>query len=161
MQSESLVETLILHHLSAATQFLAKKMKLSIQFLVINFMLQGLNATFCEQGLCSCDNTVVVCIDLTTPRFKYRPEITTLYLERVQLQGVVDLLRNLPNLKYLTMVNMLYFNCAWMVDIPQDIILTFDDCASTEDPPSSTKGEIINLIIKLKKKEIYMRKIYK
>ena len=134
-------------------------MRLIIKFLVINFMLHGLNATFCEQGLCSCDNTVVVCIDLITPQFKYRPEVTTLYLERVQLQGIVDLLRNLPNLKYLTMVHMLYINCDWMLDIPQDIILTFDDCSSTEDPPSSSKGEIINLIFNFLKRNIF-EKIY-
>ena len=49
------------------------------------------------------------------------------------------------NLKYLTMVDMLYFNCAWMMDIPQDIVLNFDECSSTMDLSSTSKGEIINL----------------
>ena len=86
---------------------------------------------------------------MITPWFKYRPEITTLYLERVQLQGLVHLLENLPNLNYLTMVDMLYFNCAWMMDIPQDIVLTFDECSSTMDLSSTSKGEIINLSLHL------------
>ena len=98
-------------------------MKLKIKFLVINILLQGLDATFCDQGLCSCDNGFAVCIDVTTPWFRYRPEITTLYLERVQLVGIVHLLESLPNLKYLTMIDMLYFSCDWMMDIPQNIVL--------------------------------------
>ena len=123
-------------------------MKFNIKFLMINLLLQGLNANFCDLGLCSCDNGFAVCFEVTNPWFRYRPEITALYLERVQLIGVIELLQSLPNLKYLTMVDMLYFNCVWMVDIPQNIVVTFDQCSTSMDPSTSREGRRIKIDFK-------------
>ena len=150
LHTERAIEALIYFIFSVTENFFFPEiMKLKVKFLLINILLQGLNATFCDQGLCSCDNGFAVCIDVTTPWF--RPEISTLYLERVQLVGIVYLLESLPNLKYLTMIDMLYFNCDWMKDIPQHIVVTFEQCSTSMDPSSTLEGERLKFILNIYK----------
>ena len=70
-----------------------------------------MNCISCDQGLCTCNDHIALCINVLTLTFKYRPEITSLYLEKVQILGFENNLNMLRNLKYLTLKDMLYFNC--------------------------------------------------
>ena len=45
----------------------------------------GMNCISCDQGICMCNDHIALCINVVTPTFKYRPEIKTLFLEKVQI----------------------------------------------------------------------------
>ena len=57
---------------------------------------------------------MIFCIDMAVPSFNYRPSVTRLYLERVQLLELAPIFKALPNLLYLSLVDMEYFSCSWM-----------------------------------------------
>ena len=106
-----------------------------------------MNCSSCDQGICNCNDHIALCIDVVTQIFKYRPEIITLYLEKVQLLGFQNILTMLPNLKYLTLKDMKYFNCAWMDDLPTSLVITSDDCISKTS--LEAEGKNIYIILKL------------
>ena len=55
-------------------------------------------------------------------------------MERVQVLGTQNIFSFLPSLYYLTLVDMLYFDCNWIKDMPQQI-------KSDEERITSTLGE--------------------
>ena len=71
--------------------------------------------------ICNCRDDMIFSIDMAVPSFDYRPGVTRLYLERVQLLETGSIIRALPNLMYLSLVDMEYFNCSWIEDIPPDV----------------------------------------
>ena len=88
----------------------------------------------CIQEICNCDEKTIVCLDVITPSFIYRPQISRLYMERVQLLDIKSILGSLPSLRYLAMIDMIYFNSKWMQDIPDHITVT----SSTSSDSKST-----------------------
>ena len=78
------------------------------------------------------------CLDVINPSFIYRPQISRLYLERVQLLDIKSILNSLPSLRYLAMIDMIYFNCKWMQDIPDHITVTGNICLSSSADESKT-----------------------
>ena len=95
--------------------------------------------TSCHQRICNCRDDMIFCIDMAVPSFNYRPSVTRLYLERVQLLELAPIFKALPNLLYLSLVDMQYFSCSWMEDIPQNIVVTTNMCmVSTGLPLTSS-----------------------
>ena len=114
--------------------------------LLILSLSTGINCTSCDQGICTCNNHIALCINVLTPTFKYRPEITSLYLQKVQILGFENILRMLPNLKYLTLRDMLYFNCEWMNDLSTSIVISSDSCLSKTTQRTGGKFVFFKLI---------------
>ena len=59
--------------------------------------------------------------------------MSRLYMERVQVLEIKSILSSLPSLRYLAMIDMIYFNCKWMQDIPDHITVTVNMCPSSSD----------------------------
>ena len=53
-----------------------------------------------------------------------------LYMDNVQVLNLKDVIRKLPNLRFLTLMNMKYFNCKWLQDVSQDTYLKTNMCQS-------------------------------
>ena len=85
----------------------------------------------CDYGECSCVDDMVTCVDVTGPRFKFRATVTMLYMDNVQIINLVDILKKLPNLRYLTLMNMAYFDCEWIKDLPKHIYLKTNMCSKS------------------------------
>ena len=51
-----------------------------------------------------------------------------LYMDNVQIINLMDILKKMPNLKYLTLMNMQYFNSDWVKDLPKHIYLKTNMC---------------------------------
>ena len=98
-------------------------------------------ATSCIQDFCTCDDESIFCLDVVTPSFIYRPTVTRLYMERVQLLNMQNIFASLPSLDYLTLVDMLYFNCDWLKDIPKQIKLMGNMCQTELESSSARVGE--------------------
>ena len=64
-----------------------------------------------DQGQCYCFDNRITCIGMTGPKFRYRVNINILYMEHVQILDFDSIIKNLPNLEYLTMMNMRFFRC--------------------------------------------------
>ena len=85
---------------------------------------------------------MITCVGVAAPRFKYRATVTMPYLDNVQVVNLIDILKNLPNLKYLSLVNMKYFNCKWMKEIPRDVYVRTNMCLKlTSTTHYSTTGQ--------------------
>ena len=85
---------------------------------------------------------MITCVGVAAPRFKYRATVTMLYMDNVQVVNLIDILKNLPNLKYLSLVNMKYFNCKWMKEVPRDVYVRTNMCLKlTTTPHYSTTGQ--------------------
>ena len=69
-----------------------------------------------------------VCVDVLWVKFTYNPGIRILYLKQLQIENINLVLENFPSLKYLTMMDMMYFHCSWIEKIPEDIILYTNMC---------------------------------
>ena len=82
-------------------------------------------STSCQQKICNCREDVAV------PSFTYKPSVTRLYLERVQLLEIESIIRALPNHIYLSLVDMKYFICDWIDDIPTDVMVLTNMCLKT------------------------------
>ena len=85
----------------------------------------------CDYEECSCVDNMITCVDMSAPNFKFRATVTILYMENVQLLNLRDIIKNLPNLRYLTLMNMKYFNCKWISNLPDHIHLKTNMCHST------------------------------
>ena len=64
----------------------------------------------CDYAACTYVEDMITCVDLMVPRFKYRPTVSILYMENIQVLNLKDIIKKLPNLRYLTLMNMNYFN---------------------------------------------------
>ena len=80
------------------------------------------------------------CIDVVVPSFNYRPSVTRLYFEMVQLLEIGSIIRALPNLIYLSLVDMKYFRCEWMEDIPTNVIVLTNMYLSSTEVPLTRSG---------------------
>ena len=119
----------------------------SRQFLLICYFLNALTtagSTSCHQKVCNCREDMIFCIDVSVPSFNYRPVVTRLYMERVQLLELESIIRALPNLVYLSLVDMQYFNCDWMGEIPSNVIVTTNMCLVSTGLPLTTTGMNFN-----------------
>ena len=96
----------------------------------------------CEYNECTCVEEMITCIDITAPRFKFRPTVTKLYMENVQIVDINKMIHNLPNLKYVTLVNINYFNCKWLDNFPSYTFVRTNLCDS-EDESLLTKISIV------------------
>ena len=109
--------------------------------LIFCFFFMQVSTDSCGQDLCYCDNAQVTCISVINPVFIRDYEIIQVYMENVQILGLSNVLKSFPNLKYLTLYNMLYFNCDWVNDIPSNVYRNIPQCRS--DPG---KKKIFNVI---------------
>ena len=99
------------------------------------------SGTSCIQDFCSFDDETIFCSDVITPSFIYRPTVTRLNMEWVQVLGMQNIFSSLSSLYYLTLVGMLYFDCNWIKDMPQHIKLLGNMCQSDDERSTSTLGE--------------------
>ena len=97
------------------------------------------SCTSCEQKICRED--MIFCLDVAVPSFSYRPTIARLYLERVQLLEIANILASLPNLKYISLVDMKNFSCIWLEDIPTNVVVLTNMCLATSPTHLSTSGK--------------------
>ena len=96
---------------------------------VFILLLTRESASFsCNKEECSCVDHIATCINVFYPNFFFRPSITILYMEKVQLNGLSAILRSLPNLRYITLVDMIYFNCKWIKEIPITVTVNSNNC---------------------------------
>ena len=79
-----------------------------------------------------------MCIDMSGPKFRYRVNVNFLYRDQVQILDFESIIRNLPNLEHLTLMNMRYFRCEWLNGIPSGINLHTNMCASYPTTVSTT-----------------------
>ena len=121
-----------------------KMSKWSVVLLICIFMngFYICETTSCHQRICNCRDDMIFCIDMAVPSFKYRPTVTRLYLERVQLLELESIIRTLPNLMYLSLVDMEYFSCSWMDDIPPNVVVTTNMCMSSTGLPLTSSGRL-------------------
>ena len=101
----------------------------------------------CDYEECSCVDDMITCVDMTAPKFKFRATVTILYMENVQLLNLRDIIKKLPNLRYLTLMNMKYFTCKWIENVPDHIHLKTNMCHSTggyidSSEPSTTSQSV-------------------
>ena len=111
-------------------------------FYISQVLFFGLGlSTSCIQDFCSCNDQTIFCLDIITPSFVYRPTVTHLYMEQVQVLDMQNIFSSLPSLHYLTLLDMLYFDCKWLKDMLEQITLMGNTCQSEVDWNTSTKGE--------------------
>ena len=89
----------------------------------------------------SCFDNRITCIDMTAPKFRYRVNINILYMEHVQILDFESIIKNLPNLDYLTMMNMRFFRCEWLKIIPLGINLYTNMCVSYSNSETTAPSE--------------------
>ena len=102
----------------------------------------------CDYAECTCMDDMITCVGVTAPRFKYRATVTMLCMDAVQVVNLLDVIKNLPNLKYLSLMNMKYFNCKWLKEINKDLNVRTNMClnsssisqySSTRQPPKEKR----------------------
>ena len=111
-------------------------------FIICNLVIQ-LHATSCDQQMCLCMDGIVSCIGVNFPNFYYRPYITILYFENVQVDNMKDIVSAFPNLHYITLKNMKYFNCAWITQIPSWVTVVSDVCLRTTTEKTFEETKVI------------------
>ena len=94
-------------------------------FLINNKTVSGFS---CDYAECTCMEDMIICIDVTAPRFKYRATVSMLYMDKVQVINLMEMIKNLPNLQYLSLMNMRYFNCEWLIGLPKQIYVKSNMC---------------------------------
>ena len=82
----------------------------------------------CDYAECTCMDDMLTYVGVTAPRFKYRATVTMLYMDNVQVVNLLDVINNLPNLRYLSLMNMKYFNCKWLKELPKDVYIRTNMC---------------------------------
>ena len=112
---------------------------LSVFLFSFNEIVNGFS---CDYAECTCMEDMITCVGVAASRFKYRATVTMLYMDNVQVVNLIDILKNLPNLKYLSLVNMKYFNCKWMKEVPRDVYVRTNMCLKlTTTTHYSTTGQ--------------------
>ena len=79
-----------------------------------------------------------MCIDMSGSKFRYRVNVNFLYMDQVQILDFESIIRNLPNLEHLTLMNMRYFRCEWLNGTPSGINLHTNMCVSYPTTVSTT-----------------------
>ena len=98
-------------------------------FLVYCLNQEIVLAYSCDYAECSCLDDMITCVDVKAPHFKFKATASMLYMDIVQIINLTDIIKKLPNLKYLTLMNMQYFNCKWLKDLPKHIYLRTNMCS--------------------------------
>ena len=106
------------------------KLKFIIVFLCI--ICRESSSFSCDKEECSCVDYIVTCINVFHPSFFYRPSVTVLYMSGVQLNGIAHLINSFPNLEYMTLSDMVYFDCNWIEEIPSTITVFSNNCIFTQ-----------------------------
>ena len=106
--------------------------KLNVIFVIFLLISRESSSFSCNKEECSCVDYIVICINVFHPSFFYRPSITVLYMRGVQLNGITHLIRLFPNLGYITLLDMVYFNCKWIDEIPSTITVFSNNCITTK-----------------------------
>ena len=109
-------------------------------FILLGFLPGLIYSKACFQGMCNCEEDMAVCIDVVWVEFTYNPKIRILYLKQLEYLDIHLVLKNFPSLKYWAMMDMMYFNCSWIKEIPLQIIVSTYMCTDNVQ-----KGEFINL----------------
>ena len=99
-------------------------------FISINAFLGNVKRDSCEQGQCYCFDNRITCIDMIGPKFRYRINVNFLHMVQVQILDFDSIFKKLPNLKHLTMMNMRYFRCELLKNIPSGINVHTNMCVS-------------------------------
>ena len=70
-----------------------------------------------------------------------------LYMDNVQVVNLMDIIKSLPNLRYLSLINMKYFNCKWLMELPKHLYVRTNMCLnfSTITQYSSTSQTAIEM----------------
>ena len=111
------------------------------QIFILLALLPGLiKSKGCFQGMCNCEEDMAVCIDVLWVKFTYNPKIRILYLKKLEILDIYLVLENFPSLKYWTILDIMYFNCTWIKEIPVEIIVVTNMCTDNVQ-----KGEYIIL----------------
>ena len=110
-----------------------KNIKISFLFMIFMYLFnhQKVLGYSCDYEECYCVDDKVTCVDVSAPRFKFRATVRILYMENVRLLNLKDIVKNFPNLRYLTLMNMKYFNCKWIENLPEHVHLKTNMCYST------------------------------
>ena len=103
----------------------------------LNLCIQ-MHATSCDQRICICMDGIVSCVGVNFPNFYYRPYITILYFDNVQVDNMKDIMSAFPNLHYITLKKMVYFNCDWLRQVPPSVTIATDMCLETRTVSEST-----------------------
>ena len=107
--------------------------KILIFLLIASVYLRKTYGYSCEYNECNCVGEMITCIDIAAPRFKFRPSVTKLYMENVQIVDIKKMLHNLPNLKYVTLVNINYFKCGWLENFATNVVVRTNMCDSEKE----------------------------
>ena len=115
--------------------------KMQTQIFILLALLPGLiKSKGCFHGMCNCEEDMAVCIDVLGVKFTYNPKIRILYLKKLEILDIHLVLENFPSLKYWTVLDIMYFNCTWIKEIPVEIIVATNMCTDNVQ-----KGEYIIL----------------
>ena len=109
-------------------------------FILLGFLPGLIYSKACFQRMCNCENDMAVCIDVVWGEFTYNPKIRILYLKQLEYLDIHLVLKNFPSLEYWVMMDMMYFNCSWIKEIPLQIKVSTNMCTDNVQ-----KGEFINL----------------
>ena len=107
-------------------------------------IVDKLSGFSCDYSECTCMEDMITCVDVAAPRFKFRATVTILYMDNVQILNLKELLNNLPNLRYLTLMNLRYFNCKWLRAVPGDITVRTNMCESKVSSTYATTVEDVS-----------------
>ena len=103
--------------------------------ILIRFNLIASNG--CEK--CTCDESNISCIGVFNPIFFPNPSVSMVYMKNVHILGLDNILKSFPNLQYLILKDMRYFNCDWIEHVPKGIYTTIQQCHDLSS--STSRGE--------------------
>ena len=117
-------------------------------FIVYYLIMELVSSYSCDYSECSCVDDMISCVDVTAPRIKYRATATMLYMDIVQVVNLKDIFRKLPNLRFLTLMNMKYFNCNWLLDLSRHTYLKTNMCQSYSTATDSVRQQYSTVLFR-------------
>ena len=126
---------------------------ITIRVLVLLIVIIPVSSFSCDQGQCYCLDNRITCIDITGPKFRYRVNVNILYMNQVQILDSDSIIRNLPNLEHISMIDMRYFRCEWLNKVPSEVHIHTNMCQiSTQSTlmdaeTRMTTGELCNKFV--------------
>ena len=117
-------------------------------FIVYYLIVEVVSSYSCDYSECSSVDDMISCVDVTAPRFKYRATATMLYMDIVQVVNLKDIFRKLPNLRFLTLMNMKYFKCNLLLDLSRDTYLKTNMCQSYSTATDSVRQQYLTALFR-------------
>ena len=108
-----------------------------LKLFIVFILCFQLHATSCDEQMCLCMDGIVSCVGVNFPNIYYRSYIAILYFEKVQVDNMKDTISAFPNLHYMTLKKMIYFNCLWLTEIPPSVTVVSDMCLETTSEKTS------------------------